>query len=90
MSGAPERIRWEGGKPSPMGVRAAAVKMARIVAETEKGEALTPGETKIADAIGTFFGDEYERISNANDELTRQLGDLGARLLEIARLADNG
>jgi hypothetical protein len=76
------------GQVEPMGVRAAAAKMAQWIAAGEKGTELTADEAKIVAAVAFFFADEYERISTANEHLTRVVTDLNeqvAALLEVVR-----
>jgi sulfur relay (sulfurtransferase) DsrC/TusE family protein len=76
------------GLPEPLGVRAAAAKMAQWIAAGEKGIELTADEAKIVAAVAFFFADEYERISTANEHLTRVVTDLNeqvAALLEVVR-----
>jgi hypothetical protein len=82
------------GQPEPMGVRAAAAKMAVLVAASEKGAELTADEVRIVSAVASFFADEYDRISTDNERLTRDVGELRSqvqaletRLMEIARMA---
>jgi hypothetical protein len=70
-----------------MGVRAAAAKMAVLVATSEKGAELTADEVRIVSAVASFFADEYSRISDSNERLTRELADIAA-LLERIREAD--
>lgn len=71
------------GHAVPMGVRAAAVKMALLIAAETKGEPLTEGDIKMVTAAVGFVADEYARISVANDKLT-------AEALERLREADGG
>jgi hypothetical protein len=87
-------LRFEGGQPQPMGVRAAAAKMAEWIAATEKKADLTPEEGRLVSAVANFFADEYDRISTDNERLTRdvqglteQIAALERKLMEIARLA---
>lgn len=82
-------MRFVGGKPQPLGVRAAATKMALIVAETEKGTGLTTAEARYVTAVAAFFADEYERISTDNEHCRRDIQVMKQQILELeARVLD--
>jgi hypothetical protein len=74
-------------QPEPMGVRAAAVRMALIIAAETKGEPLTADDIKMVTAAVGFVADEYARIATANDQLTATNHEL---TLERRREADGG
>ena len=79
----------KGGRPEPLGVRAAAAKMSEIVATTEKRDDLTPDELRIVLAVSDFFAEEYTRISEENERLAGEVSELQAQIRALEdRLRD--
>ena len=89
-----ERLRYDShGHANPIGVRAAAVKMGLILAAETKGSTLTEDDARIVTAAVAFLADEYTRISDDNERLTRELAEAhaaNAALLERLRAHGQG
>jgi hypothetical protein len=71
------------GQPEPMGVRAAAAKMAEWIATTDKKADLTAEEGRLVAAVAEFFADEYTRISTANEQMERDIRELRAQIIQL-------
>ena len=79
----PLRFNKATGQPEPMGVRAAAAKMAEWIASTEKKADLTEEEGKLVAAVAAFFADEYERISTDNERMERDILELRQQIVQL-------